>query len=700
MLILSLSLPAYAITYNYDRSGRLTSVSYDFGLKVNLSYDPGTSRVTVPPYVYGTDPVNGAVYVPVDQNVYITFSEDVQPGDNYTGIVMKTGGTVVTAAYSLNNSLLTINPVDNLDSSTTYAVYIPAGAVKDLSGNNSVSEYTLTFTTQSLLSVVYTDPANGAADVPVDKTVYVTFNKDIQPGPNSGDIAVKAGETVISTAYSVYGSVLTIDPAQNLNNSTAYAVYIPVGAVKDAAGNGLAADYSFGFTTQAALTTVYLSSSGWSDGSVGTWDSSIKTGTLTKDLTDTTIVINGDDITLDGNRKTLTGTTGTGNGVVITAKSGDIIKNLTVKGFTNGIHVQGASDNTIQNNTLDGNQYGIYLLGSSGTTLENGNRILDNTVTNSTFNGIHIQGSSYNTVDHNTSDSNRGNGIHLQGAGTNQITYNTVTSNTGNGIWMQAAAGNTLESNTVETNVYGINMLASNNNIIQNNRILDSAWEGVKMYNSDSNRVLGGEISGSANGNGVQIQNCSNNNTISGSGITENAGCGIRIFGSAGGNTMTGNTIEANHAHGICITNNSGGNTISGNTINGNIMDGVNLTALAGSNTITGNTVSASGGSGFNIAGNSGANTITGNTVKNSAGWGLYLWCGDNTVIGNNFVNNINNGKQACTWFTNTFNDAAGGNYWSDWITPDADGDGIVDQPYIFKGGQDNKPRTSEIPPS
>jgi parallel beta-helix repeat protein len=35
-----------------------------------------------------------------------------------------------------------------------------------------------------------------------------------------------------------------------------------------------------------------------------------------------------------------------------------------------------------------------------------------------------------------------------------------------------------------------------------------------------------------------------------------------------------------------------------------------------------------------------------------------------------------------------------GGNYWSDWTTPDYDGDGFVDYPYVFSGGQDNLPWT------
>jgi hypothetical protein len=123
-----------------------------------------------------------------------------------------------------------------------------AGAVKDLAGNSLTNEYILTFTTQSLLAVVYTDPADGATDIPVDKTVYVTFSGDVQPGPNYGGIAMKAGDTVVAVTYSISGPLLTIDPVDDLNYSTAYAVYIPAGAVKDLAGNELATQYTFTFT--------------------------------------------------------------------------------------------------------------------------------------------------------------------------------------------------------------------------------------------------------------------------------------------------------------------------------------------------------------------------------------------------------------------------------------------------------------------
>jgi hypothetical protein len=39
-----------------------------------------------------------------------------------------------------------------------------------------------------------------------------------------------------------------------------------------------------------------------------------------------------------------------------------------------------------------------------------------------------------------------------------------------------------------------------------------------------------------------------------------------------------------------------------------------------------------------------------------------------------------------------------GGNYWSDWTSPDVDPeDGFVDLPYVFSGGQDNLPLVSEV---
>lgn len=99
-------------------------------------------------------------------------------------------------------------------------------------------------------AVVSTDPANDATNVPVNKTLTVTFSEDVQEGPAYGSISVKdASGNAVAVTKSIAGKVLTIRPNADLAYSTKYTVTIPAGAVKDVAGNELAKAYVFSFTT-------------------------------------------------------------------------------------------------------------------------------------------------------------------------------------------------------------------------------------------------------------------------------------------------------------------------------------------------------------------------------------------------------------------------------------------------------------------
>jgi hypothetical protein len=74
---------------------------------------------------------------------------------------------------------------------------------------------------------------------------------------------------------------------------------------------------------------------------------------------------------------------------------------------------------------------------------------------------------------------------------------------------------------------------------------------------------------------------------------------------------------------------------------------------------------------------------------------GIRVYFSDDNYIYNNLF--INNPQQAYTLRSTTvFNmpEPKGGNFWSNWTTPDDDGDGFVDYPYVFTGGQDNLPWT------
>ncbi|ACX53231.1 peptidase C11 clostripain (plasmid) [Ammonifex degensii KC4] len=95
-----------------------------------------------------------------------------------------------------------------------------------------------------------TDPADGATDVPVDKTITLTYNTPVRPGPAYGKIALlDASGRKVSIRKKLAGTVFTIDPVKNLSYGTTYTLVLPAGAVKDGAGN-LSEEFVLSFTTE------------------------------------------------------------------------------------------------------------------------------------------------------------------------------------------------------------------------------------------------------------------------------------------------------------------------------------------------------------------------------------------------------------------------------------------------------------------
>ena len=189
---------------------------------------------------------------------------------------------------------------------------------------------------------------------------------------------------------------------------------------------------------QPAVATIYLSDSGWSDTTVGTWDPGTLTGTLTNEYVYETIKITSDGITLDGNGNTVDGTgSDFVNGVEIISKNGVTIKNLNVTGFDNGIWLAGSynggsSNNIVTGNTVNGNSSGICLSGLPGQVSES-NTLSNNTVSNNLGNGITFAYTGYNNINNNTVSNNNDIGIYLpSSAQLNTIYNNNFIANTPN----------------------------------------------------------------------------------------------------------------------------------------------------------------------------------------------------------------------------------------------------------------------------
>jgi len=95
------------------------------------------------------------------------------------------------------------------------------------------------------------------------------------------------------------------------------------------------------------------------------------------------------------------------------------------------------------------------------------------------------------------------------------------------------------------------------------------------------------------------------------------------------------------------------------------------------------------------------------NTIMENQRWGIFLdWsCYGVTVHNNNFIDNNIPGGQTQAYDGNwveyvLWNSTEGGNHWSEWTSPDDDGDGFVDIPYSiysWDGSQDNMPLVEPV---
>ncbi|MGB9920709.1 MAG: Ig-like domain-containing protein [Moorellales bacterium] len=102
------------------------------------------------------------------------------------------------------------------------------------------------------LAVRGTDPVNGAAGVLVSKTIRITFNRPVRPGPDWEQIALKDEDgSEVPAARSIEGAELILDPEGLLAPGARYTVRLPARGVTDAEGNALAGDCVFVFDTGA-----------------------------------------------------------------------------------------------------------------------------------------------------------------------------------------------------------------------------------------------------------------------------------------------------------------------------------------------------------------------------------------------------------------------------------------------------------------
>ena len=225
----------------------------------SVSWTTGSTADTTAPTVSSTGAVNGATDLPINRKPTAVFSEFMDPLTITTETFTLTfsssdGGTsTVSGIVTYAGVTATFTPTSNLSANTEYTVTITTGA-KDLAGNALASDYSVSWTTGSTAdttapTVSYTGAVNGATGLPINRQSTAIFTEAMDPLTITTEtFTLKQGTTPVSGIVTYAGVTATFTPLSNLENNTEYTSTITTGA-KDLAGNALASDYVWSWTT-------------------------------------------------------------------------------------------------------------------------------------------------------------------------------------------------------------------------------------------------------------------------------------------------------------------------------------------------------------------------------------------------------------------------------------------------------------------
>lgn len=266
---------------------------------------------TTPPTVSSVAPANNAVGVGTNTAISATFSETLGlpgPGALFTlepvDLLDNPIGPAIVGTISASGTTATFTPtppaplVDALALSTRYRATIST-AVRDVAGNALAAPFVWRFTTGAgpditPPTVSATNPANNANSVIVNTSVSATFSEAMTNATLNATsftvVSITTGVPATGTV-SVTGNTATFTPSVPLAQLEQYRATITTAAT-DAAGNPLAASFTWAFTTGLAPDTtppiVSFTAPANGETGVGT-NSSVSSATFSEPMNNATL---------------------------------------------------------------------------------------------------------------------------------------------------------------------------------------------------------------------------------------------------------------------------------------------------------------------------------------------------------------------------------------------------------------------------
>jgi parallel beta-helix repeat protein len=366
--------------------------------------------------------------------------------------------------------------------------------------------------------------------------------------------------------------------------------------------------------------------------------------TLVGDISNRKILVEKDNIVIDGAGYTLIGAEG--RGIVLSERKNVTVKNVKIEmegGY--GIYLVDTSKCIISDNTVNGDAYNIYLWRSFNNTIERNkvtnafrgiliydsddNFIAGNLVTDGVV-GIELENCANNVLRNNQMRNNRAN-FEVRSYPTYKVVNDVDTSNTIDGApiyyWVDE------EDRTMPSNA-GCVMLVNCTRITVQNLRLSKNGQAILLFSTVNSTLNQNTVISSRGGRGIELVHSSNINVIENT--VQNFSSGIHLQQSSN-NLIKKNSILHND-RGIMTESNSKENTILENEIASNDYG---ISESGGRNIISKNKISIND---FGISVHSSGNTISDNIISGNNEMGIILDAGSNTLTGNNVTENNNYG--------------------------------------------------------
>jgi len=249
--------PATPLAVNTPYTAIITSnVKDSTGLNMAADYT-WTFTTGNAPVVTSTDPAPNAIGVAINKSVTATFSTPMDPttitGSSFT---VKRGTISVLGTVTYTGLTATFTPSVNYAGNTVYTATV-TNDVKDVSGNAMTNNYVWSFTTAGISpTVISTDPANNAINVPANKIITANFSTAMNPATITGtSFTLNRGLIAVAGVVSYAGTSGTFTPSAPLLLNTVYTGTITT-AARDLLGNAVALNYVWTFTTIGNAPTV------------------------------------------------------------------------------------------------------------------------------------------------------------------------------------------------------------------------------------------------------------------------------------------------------------------------------------------------------------------------------------------------------------------------------------------------------------